>query len=427
MKILMINQDWFAPEFREAGHEVMSCGYAQHLDIQLVGGLPHINEIVRSLPGGFYPDAIVFHDNSSPVSIIGFETCDIPVLFYSVDAHHHYALHSYLAHLFDYTMVAQKDYIGHFEALGREVEWMPLWASRVVEASSEKSHKAVFVGNLNPALNPQRVAFFEALKKKTDVFCTVGEWWKIFPNSEIVINQTVKGDLNFRVFEAMVCGSLLLTEKSPNGLFELFSDGQHLVSYNKNDVDEAASLIDYYISNQARCREIAAAGRAEIVAKHMPAHRAQRMLEVLSKLKKTTSPMRKTAAFRNFAQTATLLERNNNTGMSLRMMMLAMKAMEDALKDGEVMTFDAACYLVAVASMYDSAVGSHDGQDLLRRVYEAHTTLPVLALARIRMLLNEGRIEEATSIARSISNEEPKAVFEGSEKLTQEILSRLLL
>jgi hypothetical protein len=243
VKILVFNQDWFVEELRSMGHEVRTCGYAEHLTVKVPQRINCVEDILKNL-GNFSPDVLVFLDDSMPALLYeGLNTCSIPKVFYSVDTHHHNQVHALIAPLFDHILVAQKDYIPTFAESGTPTTWFPLWASRYVEASSEKKFGATFVGNLDAKLNPRRVAFFETLQKKIPIHIAHGNYWEIFPHADIVVNQTVKGDLNFRVFEAMMCGPALLTERTPNGLFDLFEDGKHLVTYEPDNVDEAAEKV----------------------------------------------------------------------------------------------------------------------------------------------------------------------------------------
>ncbi len=425
MKILLFNQDWFAEEFQAAGHEVMSCGFSSHLYSEGLAPFQDIEEIISRLPGGFDPDVVIFHDNSSPFMITGLQKTKRPVVFYSVDAHHHHALHRYLAHLVDYTFVAQRDYIPNFEKLGATVEWMPLWASRMAGPSIEKKYGAVFVGTLDPNLNPDRVAFFEALKRKADILCITGGWQEIFPKSEIVINQTVKGDLNFRVFEAMGSGVMLLTERAPNGLLDLFQDGKHLVCYQKGDVDQAAELIQKYLGNLSLCREIAAAGHEEIKTRHMACHRAARFLEIAGTLKKQKAVMRCFGASRNFAHLALLFEKRKDKGMAVRALQEALMTAEEGLRGGEQMTNDLACHVAISATLFDTILASNVGVKLLNSLGDAYLDFPILRLGEIRLLLNSGKNEEARAIAEKSFTQPAEEVFKSAEEVIRSMMNQV--
>lgn len=420
----MFNQDWFAAEWRAAGHDVRTIGFAEHLDVRAKTPLLHIDTIIKNHIPDFVPDRIVFHDNSAPITVLGLDETQIPTVFYSVDTHHHVEYHKYLAHLFDESLIAQRDYLPQYEALGATPEWLPLWASRFVEASSERTHDAVFVGNLDVKLNPGRVKFFDDLRAIVPVDCRVGQYWTIFPLSEVIMNQTVKGDLNFRVFEAMMCGGMLLTERSGNGLFELFKDGEHLVSYTKDDPREAAEKISYYLAHREEARRIGAAGRAEILRAHLSEHRAARMWEVVQRAHKRQSPYKHFGAFVNFTVLARRMEKIDK-GFGSRAIIAALRSGEMAMQFGEKITTELAYVAVSACINYDRLIGSGAGACFLEQLGEAFPHEMVLQMARIRARLNQGQISDAEALARQSFGEDVQGTFSNAERVVSSILHEL--
>lgn len=423
MNILVFNQNWFVRDLRAAGHHVVTCGISKHLDIYLEAPLIHIDSLIKELPADQKPDAILVLDNSAPVLVTGLEESPIPIVFYAVDTHHHTVLHTYLAHVFDRTFVAHKDYLPCFSSAGLQAEWMPLWASEYVEPQVEKRHGAVFVGTLDAKLNPDRVAFFNALQQKVDILCTTGFFPHIFPYSEIVINQTVKRDLNFRVFEAMMCGAMLLTERIENGLFDLFREGEHLVTYEKGSVDEAAELIRYYLANTALCRKIAAQGREEILARHLESHRSAVILEALKTTTKKSTRVRYLAAMANYA----ILGRNVasiDTAASNRAHLQALRAAERGIQEGEQFTDDLTCLFLLSAIKYDAALNCRSGAQLIEKASEANPQNVLLALAKMRSLLNRGSRRDAEVLAQRINaGEDSYITFLKAEKAIASLLA----
>ena len=421
MNILVFNQDWFVENWRAAGHQVYSCGLFEHLDIVLETAHVHINDILKSIPGKFAPDVIVIHDNSGPNIIAGLEETDIPVLFYSGDTHHHYGIHRYLSHVFDYTLSAQKDYIPYFNEVGSKAEWMPLWADRFIEPSTVKKHDVVFVGNMNPDLNKYRVWFFEELNKLVPVFAMGGKYWEIFPHSEIVINQTVKGDLNFRVFEGMMSGAMLLTEESPNGLTKLFEADKHMVTYSPGNPHHAAEKIRYYLGEKEKAREIGLAGRQEILKKHTAQHRADKLLAVLSGIEKQRSPKKFFSAMARYC-TLGLGSEKIDTAVASKSYISAMKCMNMALANHENFDSQLACFTVFACYKYDRFLGGNAGSDMLKKVGEAFPQEPVLKVAALRNYLNQGFYELANELAAKISTESVDVTFKRAEDLIKLIL-----
>jgi hypothetical protein len=421
MRVLVLNQDWFVRDLREMGHEVLTCGPGHHMDLRLQGPVLHIDTLLKTIEPNFKPDVLLVLDNSCPIGFAGLDELQIPAIFYSVDTHHHASLHKLVSFVFDKTLIAQPDYKGEFDSVGAEVEWMPLWASRRVEASTEKKHGAVFVGTLNPNLNPDRVAFFDALQKEVPILCTSGDWATIFPFSELVINQTVKGDVNFRVFESMMCGPLLLTERSGNGLFEIFKDNEHLITYEKGNVKEAARKIEAALANMSATRRMAEAGRAEILAKHTESHRAKRIDEILRTTKRTPSKWRHFGAMANLVslgrQYATLSEK-----LAAQAFGLALKSADLGLKAGEPLTEELSFYLVFAALRYDAIVNTQLGDRLLASMHEAQRELMFLNMAMMRNHLNAGRRDLAMQLAGKYPEVDQQQLFIQAEDVIQQLL-----
>ncbi len=139
-----------------------------------------------------------------------------------------------------------------------------------------------FVGNVFPG---PRAELLELLRRRYPR-SFVGrayfeEMAKIYSAARLVFNRSLKNDVNMRVFEAVSCGSLLLTnDLKDNGQAELFRDGVHPATY--RDADELLDKAAYYLKQEAVRERVAAAGRAEAVAKHTYRHRMQAMLEQIA-------------------------------------------------------------------------------------------------------------------------------------------------
>jgi hypothetical protein len=422
VKILILNQDWFAEELRLIGHEVLTCGVSEHLDVVIPHALHHIDSIIKLLPNGFHPDRIIWLDNSSPLLLQGLEESDIPIIFYSVDTQHHYELHSYLARCFDYIYIAQADYMENFAEHRNYLDWLPLWAPRRVEASFDKRFEATFVGNLNARLNPERVSFFNRLQEILPIHIAQGAYWEIFPHAEIVVNQTVKGDLNFRVFEAMMCGALLLTEHSSNGLLDIFSDGQHLVTYTKNDIHDAAAKIRQLLDNKPRMREIARAGREEVLTRHTAMQRAEKVDRCIRSLEKRSLPAnRYFATMINFNVVSANLEECSRP-ISIKAILAAMSSAEKALTHGAIPTDVEVVHLIRSVLRYERLVGTKAAYNLLQEYGEVFPGNKLLLLACIRKFLNHGEIQAARKLAVDHFQEQPSEVFTLAEQAVLTIL-----
>lgn len=410
MNFLLLNQDWFAKELKELGHNVVTAGSESHLSVQL----PPLTDIRSALQGelsGFNPDVVIWYDNGLPLYYFGLEELKAKTVFYTVDTHHHLRVHRFLAHLFDLTLIAHKDYISDVKEYGISPIWFPLWASRIPKISNFRSRGAAFVGTLNPDLNPERVAFFKELKELVDIDVLEGNWWEIFSDSKIVINQTVKKDLNFRVFEAMSSGALLLTEKIENGLFELFKEGEHLVTYKKGDAKEAAEKIRYYLSNEAERERIAKNGMEEVRLFHSPLVRAKNLVELVTKTEKRAS-----APLRGFANVIarTCLLRRIEDGKFFQGILEDAKAIACNLTDN----LDEECF---IEIFYLGFASSEPDYKFLRRFLDRYPNSMVITCAVVYLLRKMGETKEAEDLARKSFSAPVETAFNNVDILVRSI------
>lgn len=426
MRILLINQNWFAPELRALGHEVLTCGMRPHLEHQIRHSIIRIDELLTLLPGGFTPDRIVWLDNSGANTILALEDCEIPCLMYSVDTHHHHIRHAAAASLFDHVCCAQKDLLPLFDESGTPVSWLPLWASEHIEPSAQKRFGAVFVGTLNPRLNPARVAFFESLQKMISIEVLEGHFPSIFPHAEIVLNQTVKGDLNFRVFEALMSGALLITERTGNGLFDLFTEDKHLVTYTPQDPSAAADRVQSMLAQPTLMRTIAQQGRAEVLARHTAMHRARMLAEILLNLnKRVRTPQRHYGAMLELIALSASAE-NRAVELSCYCSSLAIASALRALHEGAQLSDTHILNIVNACLRHDILFKDGLGAQAINQYAEALPHVSIFSLLKLRTLLNHGKVHEAQAIAKLVSKDgRTEDVFSAAERAATLLIERL--
>jgi hypothetical protein len=104
------------------------------------------------------------------------------------------------------------------------------------------------------------------------------EMGTVYAASKIVLNVPVKDDVNMRVFEGMASGALLVTERTGNGLTELFTPGEHLVTYEHHD--EVPTLVRHYLDDVQERERIARNGQQLVSQQHTYDHRIETMLAV---------------------------------------------------------------------------------------------------------------------------------------------------
>lgn len=289
MKILILGNTFLTSDLKSLGHEVVNCSLVRKADLNLeLDRAPvSISEVFSALPAGFETELVLLCDESSLPLFLGLECLEIPTVWYPVDTHLHEVWHRVYASVFDYIFVAQRESLPVYARnLDRQlVGWLPLFCPSVSTLSLdlERDLDFCFVGTLDRTLNPSRAELIERLRERIPIHARSGSYREIFNRSKIALNQSVAGDLNFRTFEIMACGALLLTERIGNGLDELLRDGEHLVLYDKGDADQIAELASYYLAHPAEREAIAENGQREVRRAHGGIHRAQRILEVLER------------------------------------------------------------------------------------------------------------------------------------------------
>lgn len=405
------------------GHEVRMIAERDDADIPLRFSCWDLKDILRELAPEFVPDRLVVFDNSAPLMFRGFDEVDIPSVFFSVDAHHHADLHQHYGHIFDLVYVAQRDYLPQYVNDGVNAQWLPLWVTRKLTPSEEKRYQAVFIGNLDPNLNPERVTFFEDLKRKAPVLCQRGDFGEFFPYAEVVLNQTVKGDLNFRVFESMASGSPLLTERAPNGLLDLFREGEHLLCYTKNDTDDAAAKIRWVIEHPEEARAIGRRGREEVLRHHSAEVRAQKILNDLRNLTRSTSRKRHhSAALSHSIMIRRLLE--IIPMVSAHYALAFERAILEAIAHGEDLTSSVTYFHVRGALDTDRVLeGTNRGTQLLEILSRAYPDNVLVAYVLIARYLDSNRTEEAARLGRSVGGGAP---LEETYELARRVVNRLV-
>ncbi|OQX51530.1 hypothetical protein B5M47_00260 [candidate division CPR3 bacterium 4484_211] len=208
------------------------------------------------------------------------EKITIPKILILSDSFINFHWHRYYASLFDLVFVAQKEYADKLKRLGiKKTYWLPNACDPKIHRNFhlERIYDIGFVGVLNNTHNPRRSLYLKALASHFNVKIASNVWLenmaKIYSQSKIIFNISGARDLNMRVFEALSCGGLLLTDYIPNGLLNLFKDRKHCVVY--HSLKEAVTLAKYYLKHSRERKQIAGQGQKEVWQKHTYSHRAR--------------------------------------------------------------------------------------------------------------------------------------------------------
>ncbi|MDR2077046.1 MAG: glycosyltransferase [Desulfovibrio sp.] len=277
---------------------------------------PHEPGLIRSwshileLTGGRVPAAVLAADSSLPPHLTGMESFPCLTLFYAVDSHIH-SWYPLYAQGFDVCLVSLRDHLPDFTRHRLRpdlVWWFPPFA-RIQdqppppEARPEPEWPLLFVGTVNASLHPVRAAFLEEVKNAVPgLHVTRGAFADLYPRALLVLNECSRGDLNFRVFEALGCGACLLTPAVGHGQADLFSDRRDLFLYPPGDAAALAALAGALLRDEPLRARTAQNGLAVVNASHRSSHRARTLSDNLGALLDTGEASRLAAARRKEAR-----------------------------------------------------------------------------------------------------------------------------
>ena len=215
-----------------------------------------------------------------------------PNIYVCSDAHIGYDYRLSRARDFDWVFCNQLRACEEFIRDGIPQErciWLPHAAEPLAYPAKDiiTKYDVCFIGNMNCW---KRVDFLDRMFKEFPNFYfgkrLFEEAAEKFSSSKIVLNISIKDDINMRVFEALATKSFLLTDHIPT-LEILFKSGVHLETY--KDFDEAVDKAKYYLSHDEQRRKIAEAGYQEVISKHTYMHRLKMVLGILNIKKEVVS------------------------------------------------------------------------------------------------------------------------------------------
>ncbi|MBZ5558466.1 MAG: glycosyltransferase [Acidobacteriia bacterium] len=273
----------FVRVLQRLGHRVFECGVPRaedDLEHGFAAGagfdpLTTLESLARV--AGFAPDLFLYIE---PQGLIprGLERAGCPTACVLCDTHRDLPSRIRLARLFDYVFLYHRNYVGSFcEHPPANVRWLPYACDLELfrPLGTPRDFDVAFVGH--SARN--RAAVLDKLASRYRMnerrYYLQREIPEVYSRAKIVLNLPAADDLNFRTFEAMACGALLLTRRIANGQEVLFEEGQHFAAY--NDEQEMFAKVHYYLTHPEAREAIAAAGLAEV----QKAHRLEERIEEL--------------------------------------------------------------------------------------------------------------------------------------------------
>jgi GT2 family glycosyltransferase/tetratricopeptide (TPR) repeat protein/2-polyprenyl-3-methyl-5-hydroxy-6-metoxy-1,4-benzoquinol methylase len=207
-----------------------------------------------------------------------------PSVYWAIDTHMDFAGELQRACQFDLVFAAQRDGSQELKNQGiASATWLPLACDPEIHRPHTVpcAYDIAFVGTL---VSGPRTELLRLLQERYPSMFVGQRYFeemaKIYSAAKLVFNRSVCNDVNMRVFEALGCGALLLTnDLRDNGQDEFFRDGIHLATY--RDAEELLDKARYYLAHDALRNQIAAAGKSEAHAKHTYRLRMEEILKAV--------------------------------------------------------------------------------------------------------------------------------------------------
>ncbi|MBD3166428.1 glycosyltransferase [bacterium] len=289
MKVLLLGGSVYAAALREAGHTVKPFLHRHCFEDGRQVRHYSLNNAIEH--AGFEPDVVMIELFGARPFVRGLEDCPYPLVSYCFDSSFNHFWTRHYFKLFDVVFVDFKDSQPRLAEEGIEAHWLPyaIHPPDFGPFDLPKRWDIAFVGVTDH--RPRREALIQTLREHFNVHAAGGlkgkerlthrQMAEVYAQARLVVNEYLFDGVNFRVFEAMGAGTMLLTEYTENGLFDLFEDGRHLVTYTPDTLIEK---VRYYLEHEEERERIARAGFEETMAQHTRRDRVETMLEVLGDL-----------------------------------------------------------------------------------------------------------------------------------------------
>ncbi|OQX56300.1 MAG: hypothetical protein B5M53_02095 [Candidatus Cloacimonas sp. 4484_209] len=272
--------DYVLRALEKQGHNIVCFGpYWYHR----ISCPSNIDDILSSVH--LKPDLILnveTHTSKDMYSVLSLERTDIPKVFWAIDNHLNFRWHKEYAYVFDKTYFAQSSLVDYASRYGiGGVEWLPLACDPIVhkDLCMGRDIDVGFIGKMNR----KRRVFFDVLRKRLkDVAFGIYEgvygerMAEIYSRSKIVVNPSVRKDINMRTFEATACGALLLNQDIRD-LEKLFNVGEEIDTF--GDVDSLVEKIKFYLKNDSVRKRIADSGKKRTLKEHTYQKRIKKLLD----------------------------------------------------------------------------------------------------------------------------------------------------
>ncbi len=242
-------------------------------------------------------EGIIFIESPNAPKARNMDSCDLPRMFWIHHGKHHLKRNLELIRHYRPEIILMAHSLHLAKHFPVEVCFFPFAvASNIFNSRrtwDKRLYNAGFVGRTAKLFyrvrnsNLRQIRYYLQRRNKSYRFVqnvTPEQMAHIYSKAKIVFNQSsdkAPETMNMRIFEALGCGALLLTNEVPKQE-ELFTKGVHYVIFNGST--DMMRKLQFYLSRPDLASQIANQGYRHVMNHHTYVHRAQTALEMLRKL-----------------------------------------------------------------------------------------------------------------------------------------------
>lgn len=258
------------------------------------GFSPEINMDALLRFSGFKPDLFLYMEPNGLIPR-GLENVSFPTACILCDTHMGLHARQNLSLFFDHVFLYHRNYLRNFSSHPKDyVHWQPYACDLELfhPGKGERDIDVAFIGQMGLQSRAKVMnSLAETCKINEPRYYFQHEIPGVYGRAKIVLNMPLKDDLNFRTFEAMSCGAMLLTRRVSNGQELLFEEDKHYAAF--ADDKELFSKIKYFLKRPDEREAIAAAGLAEIQRHHNLEQRVCGLLKTVNDKPGKVAPIRR--------------------------------------------------------------------------------------------------------------------------------------
>jgi len=202
-------------------------------------------------------------------------------IFWAIDGHCNYTNISNFVNKNNFDLILSSCYGTEFDI---DTEWfLNCYPDDLIQPKSFQEKEIAF-GYIGSIGNSVRQEYLKALKNKYNMLTNINiigtEMVNILQNFKISFNVNLSTDINYRTFESMGAGCLLITNITP-GIQYHFKDNNNIVLY--NNMKECFEVVDHYLKNLDDAEIVANNGLLNVKNNHTYNTRVRELYDIIQR------------------------------------------------------------------------------------------------------------------------------------------------